>query len=63
VWDGGVLKVHDDVTFEANAAEELGGAVSLPFEIVSQVPLVLIRDTFAEVYLILWGATQLCRKG
>jgi len=42
MWDRGVLKVHDDVTFEANAAEELGGAVSLPFEITSPVPLVSI---------------------
>jgi len=52
----GVLKVYDKVTFEANTAgpmEHGGGAVSLPFEIASQVHIVLIGDTFAGVVLIL----------
>ena len=48
MWDGGVLKVHDDVTFEANAAEELGGAVSLPFEIGSHLPDVALWVTFCK---------------
>ena len=48
---GGVLKVHDSVTFEANAASGVskGGAVSLPSEIGSYVPIVLISDAFAGV--------------
>ena len=29
--NGGVMDVHDNVTFEANAAEYDGGAVRLPF--------------------------------
>ena len=47
--------MHDSVTFEANAAsgDFKGGAVSLPFEIGSDVPIVLICDAFAKVDLIL----------
>jgi len=33
----GVLEVHDNVTFEANAAVDDGGAVSLPFSIGSHL--------------------------
>jgi len=49
MFSGGVLEVHDNVTFEANAAE-LGGAVSLPFEIDFHFPGVVwcfpFRDWF-----------------
>ena len=31
--DGGTLMVHGNVVFEANTAENYGGAVSLPFDI------------------------------
>ena len=37
MFSGGVLKVHDNVTFEAKAAE-LRGAVSLPFKIDFHFP-------------------------
>ena len=40
---GGVLEVHDNVTFEANAAQD-GGAVSLHFEIGSHLPVVVRCD-------------------
>jgi len=36
--------VHDNVVFEANTAEESGGAVSLPFEIGSHLPGVVFCD-------------------
>jgi hypothetical protein len=51
MWTGGVLKVHDSVTFEANAAsgDSKGGAVSLPSEIGSHVPILLICNAFAGV--------------
>ena len=41
----GVLEVHDNVVFEANTAEESGGAVSLPFEIGSHLPGVALWVT------------------
>ena len=55
IYDDGVLKVHDSVTFEANAAsgDSKGGAVSLPSEIGYCVPVVLICDAFAGVGSIL----------
>jgi len=45
--DGGLLEVHDNVTFEANAAG-FGGAVSLPFEIGSHLPDVALWVTFCK---------------
>jgi len=34
MYTGGELTVHDNVVFEANTAEDDGGAVSLPFDTV-----------------------------
>ena len=39
---GGVLWVHDNVVFEANTAGSDGGAVSLPFDIGSHLPVVAL---------------------
>ena len=41
MYDGGGLEVHANVTFEANTTEVDGGAVSLHFEIGSDLPSVL----------------------
>ena len=35
MYEGGELAVHNNVTFEANAAEDDGGAVSLPFNSIA----------------------------
>jgi len=45
---GAVLKVHDNVVFEANTAETHGGAVSLPFDTVSLLPAVVFCDKCCE---------------
>ena len=38
------MEIHDNVFLQANTAE-YGGAVSLPFEIGSNLPFVVLRDT------------------
>ena len=42
MWDFGVLEMHDHVVFEANSAGTDGGAVSLPFNIGSHLPVVAL---------------------
>jgi len=44
----GVLEVHDNVTFEANAAGLEGGAVSLPSKIDSHLPGVMFCDRVCQ---------------
>ena len=44
----GVLEVHDNVRFAANTAGYNGGAVSLPFDTVALLPVVVLRDWFCE---------------
>jgi len=48
ISSGGVLKVHDNVVFEANTADEGGGAVSLPFDTVLLLPAVVFCDKCCE---------------
>ena len=43
-----VLEVHDNVTFEANAAGSAGGVVSLPFEVGSRVPVEVFHDKVCQ---------------
>ena len=45
---GGVLTVHDNVVFEANAAVAYGGAVSLPFVSGAHPAVVVFCDHFFE---------------
>ena len=52
MYDGGVLEVHDNVTFEANTAEVNGGAVSLHFEIGSHLPGVVFCDRVCQGRLV-----------
>ena len=48
MYDYGMLEVHDNVTFEANAAEFYGGAVSLPPEMVSHLSVVVFCDRVCQ---------------
>ena len=41
MFDSGVLEVHDNVLLQANTAQ-YGGAVSLPSEIDSHLPVVAL---------------------
>ena len=38
--------MHDNVTFEANTAGSFGGAVSLPFDTVLPLPIVVFCGRF-----------------
>ena len=48
----GVLEVHDNVTFEANAAEDDGGAVRLPFSIGPHLPGLVFCDKVCQGRLV-----------
>ena len=42
--ENGVLEVYANVVLQANAAGQYGGAVSLPFELVSHLPVEVFCD-------------------
>ena len=44
----GVMEVHDNVVLQANAAGRSGGAVRIPFEIDSHLPVQVLRDTLDQ---------------
>jgi hypothetical protein len=48
IGDDGVLEMHDNVLMQANTAGTDGGAVSLPFEIGSHLPVLVLQDTFGK---------------
>jgi len=39
VYENGVLELHDNLVMQANTARYYGGAVSLPFEFGSHLPV------------------------
>jgi len=46
--ENGVLDLHDNVVLQANTAGRFGGAVRIPFEIDSHLPVQVLRDTFGK---------------
>ena len=50
MYVGGVLEVHDNVVLQANTAGWYGGAVSLPFEIGSHLPVGVCVIHLSRVY-------------
>jgi len=55
----GVLEVHDNVVFDANAAETYGGAVSLPYEtVLLLLPVVVLCNRSGEGWFDLLSAVD-----
>jgi len=64
MMDGGELAVYNNVTFEANAAGEHGGAVSLRFGSIADPSGVAWFNRFCDDWFdFLWRLTKPRRKG